>query len=208
MVGALVLLIVVQVQILVRQEGWSQITSLRPAQLLKGDATGQFEALMVAEELVPARHDYFREFAEPYFLIHWIPRRFWPNKPVMKSWTYYNNQYTQGDSRFNVTPSIIGQFYLNFGIFGVLYAGAFVGFLMVTADRLLLRIDPLRQRALAVAIGSFVAFILVSFRFYSPIYFTYFAFAWIGMLLITRSRPIRVVDVAHDRMLLGSPAGS
>lgn len=189
-IGLLGLLLILQVQLLVRDEGWSQITDLQVAELFKGDATGQFDAILVAESLVPAKHDYFYELAEPYFLIHWIPRRIWPAKPIMESWTYYNDQYTQGDIGFNVTPSVIGQFYINFGIFGVLYSGAFLGFLMITADRVLLRIDPVRQRALAVLLGSFIAFILVSYRFYSPIYFTYFAFALIGMLLITKRRPI------------------
>lgn len=207
LVAALVLLSIVQVQLLVRQEGWSHLGDLKPSQLLRGDATGQFEALLVAEALVPERHGFFHELAEPYFLIHWIPRKVWPAKPIMRSWTFYNDQYTQGDIRFNVTPSIIGQFYLNFGIFGVLYSGAFLGFLMVSADRALLRIDPARQRAIAVALGSFVAFIVVSYRFYSPIYFTYFAFAWIGMLLITKRRPIGATEVASPhRVPFGSPA--
>ena len=186
--AGIALLIIVQVQLAVRQVGWSKISEVRVADLVRTDTTGQFQALLVAETLVPELHPYFREPAEPYFLIHWIPRRFWPAKPVMESWTFYNDQYTQGDVRYNVTPSIIGQFYLNWGIIGVLYAGMFLGFLMVSADRVLLRIDPTKQTAMAVATGSFIAFVVVSYRFYSPVYFTYFAFAWIGMLLITRRR--------------------
>lgn len=200
--AGLLLLAIVQIQLLVRQAGWSDLAELEPRELLIGDASGQFEALLVAEALVPARHAYFREPAEPYFLIHWIPRRFWPDKPIMESWTFYNDQYTGGDERFNVTPSVIGQFYLSWGIFGVLYVGGFLGFLMVCADRALLRIDPARQKAMAVAIGSFVAFVVVSYRFYSPIYFTYFAFAWIGMLFITRPR-----SAAHPVGIAGPASG-
>lgn len=203
---AVALLVIVQLQLLVRQAGWSHITEVQLSDLTRTDSTGQFEALLVAQELVPESHGYFREPAEPYFLIHWIPRRFWPTKPVMESWTYYNDQYTQGDVRYNVTPSIIGQFYLNWGVFGVVYAGAFLGFLMVTADRALLRIDPRTQTGIAVAIGSFIAFVVVSYRFYSPVYFTYFAFAWLGMLLITRKRSIsRSADASPPSALdLGS----
>lgn len=189
--AATLLLAIVQVQLLVREQGWSRLSEIHPSELLQGNSTGQFEALLIAESLVPTQHPYFRELAEPYFVIHWIPRRFWPNKPIMKSWTFYNEAYTAGDKRFNVTPSVIGQFYINWGIFGVVYIGVFLGFLMVCADRVMLRIDPVRQRAMAVAVGSFIAFLVVSYRFYSPIYFTYFAFAWIGMLFITRRKRAR-----------------
>jgi oligosaccharide repeat unit polymerase len=186
-VGAAILLIV-QLQLVFRTQGWEKISDLRVGEVIQGDSTWQFDALLVANELVPNRHAYFLELAEPYFLIHWIPRALWPNKPVMESWFFYNDVYTQGSTSFNVTPSVIGQFHINFGAAGVIYIGILMGFLMVSADRLLARMNVARQRVLAVAIGSFYAFLVTSFRFYSPIYFTYFAFAFLAMLALSRSR--------------------
>lgn len=181
----LMMMVVVQLQYQLRSPGWRGISDVGAEAILETGITAQFDAMLVAEEFVPERHAYFLEPAEPYFVIHWIPRRFWPDKPIMESWLYYNDEYTQGATTYNVTPSIIGQFHINFGVLGVVYAGVFLGFLSALADRAMLKVDPMKQRAMAIAIGFFYAFIFSSFRFYSPFYFTYFAYAWIGMLLVT-----------------------
>lgn len=191
-IGA-VTLFVIQLQYAVREVGWRSIGDLTPTALLQGSTTGQFTALLFAEQLVPDTHDYFREPVEPYFLIHWIPRKFWSEKPVMRSWSYYNQAYTR-ESAYNVTPSVIGQFHINWGILGVVFIGIWLGFLTYLADRALLALDLNRQRAMAVTVGMFYAFIVSSFRFYSPVYFTYFAFAVLGMFLLSGSeRALRVV---------------
>jgi hypothetical protein len=52
-------------------------------------------------------------------------------------------------------------------------------------------LDPDRQRAMFVVAGMFYAFIISSFRFYSPIYFSYFVFGLASMFLLTRQRKIR-----------------
>src|SRR5947208_13893413 len=77
---------------------------------------------------------------------------------------------------------------MNWGLFGVLYIGTVLGFLTMLADRLLMLLDPDRQRALFVVLGMFYAFIISSFRFYSPVYFSFFVFGLIAMLLLTRRR--------------------
>jgi len=118
-----------------------------------------------------------------------VPRQVWPNKPVMESWTYYNDSYVQG-ANYNVTPSVIGQFHLNWGLPGVMFIGVWLGFLTMTADRLLLMLDSSRQRAMFVVVGMFYAFIISSFRFYSPIYFSYFCFGLLAMFLLTRRRAL------------------
>lgn len=220
---ALTLLVlgIIQVQFLVRQEGWAQVGDLRLADLFEGQSTGQFSAVLFALRLVPDEQEYFREFAEPYFLIHWVPRRFWPDKPVMESWAYFNQSYTRGNPNYNVTPSIIGQFHINWGYAGVAYIGWFMGAITALADSVLRNLKLRRQVATGVAIGSFYAFIITSFRFYSPIYFTYFVFAWLGMLAITRSSKVlgkserwtgrvvkRALDADHRLQAPGRPATS
>lgn len=191
----LVMFVVIQLQFTLRTVGWKEISNLAPSQLLQENTTGQFTALLFAETLVPETHDYFFEPAELYFVTHWIPRQFWPEKPIMSSWAYYNEAYTRGGS-FNVTPSVIGQFHINWGILGVVFIGLWIGFLTCVADRALLTIDVDRQQAAAAMIGMLYAFIVSSFRFYSPVYFTYVVFAFLCMLAISRrERPQRAVGV-------------
>jgi hypothetical protein len=185
--AALIVLVVAQAQFAYRSIGWQEVGNAPTEELSQLNTTGQFTALLFAEYLVPNEHAYFMEPAEPYFIIHWIPRQLWPTKPIMESWTYYNESYVQGAS-FNVTPSVIGQFHLNWGLPGVIFIGGWLGFLTCLADRVLLRLDSDRQRAMFVVVGMFYAFIISSFRFYSPIYFSYFLFGLIAMFLLTRRR--------------------
>ena len=185
--AAVFILLVAQLQIAYRAVGWGEIGNGANEELLKLNTNGHFTALLFAEYLVPNQHPFFRQPAEFYFLIHWIPRQLWPNKPIMESWTYYNNSYVQG-ANYNVTPSVIGQFHMDWGMPGVIYIGLWLGFLTMMADRLLVMLDSNRQRAMFVVAGMFYAFIISSFRFYSPIYFAYFVFGVIAMFLLTRRR--------------------
>jgi len=185
--AALVVLLVAQFQFAYRSVGWSEVGKTPAADLSQLNSNGQFTALLFAEHLVPNEHDYFKELMESYFVIHWIPRQLWPEKPVMESWAFYNDSYVQG-AAFNVTPSVLGQFHMNWGLPGVLFIGAWLGFLAMLADRLLMLLDSDRQRAMFVVVGMFYAFIISSFRFYSPIYFSYFLFGLVAMFLLTRRR--------------------
>lgn len=204
---SLALLVVLQLQYSLRSEGWSAVGKVESSRLLETDVTGQFDALLFAEYLVPERHEYFMEIQEKYFVIHWIPRVVWPDKPVMQAWEFYNGEYTQGQS-YNVTPSIIGQYHMNFGIAGVIFIGVWLGFLTGLADRALLVIELERQLAMAIAIGMFYAFIISSFRFYSPIYFAYFLFAMIGMMVLTSRRRTRHAEEVDELRPLQNPGVS
>jgi hypothetical protein len=185
--AVLIVFVVAQLQFAYRSVGWREVGNAPTEELSQINTTGQLTALLFAEYLVPDQHAYFMEPVEPYFLVHWIPRQLWPNKPIMESWSYYNESYVQG-AAFNVTPSVIGQFHLNWGLPGVIFIGGWLGFLTFIADRWLLLLDPDRQRAMFVAAGMFYAFIIASFRFYAPVYFSYFIFGLLAMLLLTRNR--------------------
>jgi hypothetical protein len=186
---ALVVLVIAQAQFVYRSVGWKAVSDGPTEELSQVNTNGQLTALLYAEHLVPSQHEYFEELAEPYFLIHWVPRQIWPSKPVMESWTYYNDSYTQG-ANFNVTPSVIGQFHLNWGLPGVMFIGVWLGFLTFLVDKLLFLLDTRRQRAMFVVVGMLYAFIVSSFRIYSPVYFSYCCFGLIAMFLLTRRRVI------------------
>ncbi len=201
--AALLVLVIAQVQFAYRSVGWQEVGNVAPEELSQLNTTGQFTALLFAEHLVPNEHPYFMELAEPYFVIHWIPRQVWPDKPIMESWAFYNESYTEG-ATYNVTPSVIGQFHLNWGLPGVIFIGGWLGFLTCLADRVLLRLDSDRQRAMFVVVGMFYAFIISSFRFYSPIYFSYFLFGFLAMLVLTRHRKLSNAIVAPTPRLTPS----
>ncbi|MDX6446734.1 MAG: hypothetical protein QOH71_3808 [Blastocatellia bacterium] len=193
----LVVFAVAQLQFVYRSVGWREMGNDPSQELSQLNNNGQLTALMFAEHLVPDQHPYFKELVEPYFLIHWIPRQMWPEKPIIESWAFYNESYVQGAS-FNVTPSVIGQFHLNWGLPGVIFIGTWLGFLTFVADRVLLSLNPNRQRAMFVAVGMFYAFIISSFRFYAPVYFSYFLFGLLAMFLLTNRRRLSFV---RDRLV-------
>ena len=187
--GALVVvvLLVLNLQLAVRDKGWDKISDVRTAEILQGSSSGQFTALLHAIYLVPDKHDYFLRPAEPYFIVHWIPRPVWHDKPVLPIYTYYNQNYAKSGA-FNVTPSLLGQYHMTWGALGIIAMGLWLGFLVYAADRLLLNIDLSNHLAMGVAIGGLYAFVANSYRIYSPTYFTYFAFGVVGMLLLTRGK--------------------
>lgn len=187
--AVIAIFVVVSLQFQLRLEGWNKIGAVNPRTLISGGTeNGQFDALMFALYFVPGRHPYFYEPAEPYFAIQPIPSLIWEGKPAMRSWRAYNEAYPKIGA-FNVTPSVIGQFHINWGWPGVVFIGLWLGFLTNVADRLLKVLNHERQRVMAVTIGFFFAFIINSFRFYSPVWFTYFMIATLGMLFLTRVRP-------------------
>ena len=182
-----VVLAVAQIQFAYRGVGWREVGTVPVGDLSQLNTNGHFSALLFAEHLVPSEHAYFFEPVELYFLIHWIPRQVWPQKPIMEAWVYYNDSYVQG-ANFNVTPSVIGQFHMEWGLAGVLFIGAWLGFVTLITDRVILMLDANRQRAMFVVAGMFYAFVISSFRFYSPIYFSYVVFGVVAMFLLTRRR--------------------
>jgi oligosaccharide repeat unit polymerase len=186
--AALLVFVVLQLQMQLRQRGVTHLTVVKAADVANVNVTYQFSSLLFARYLVPTFHPYFKEVPEPYFVIYWVPRSLWPDKPFMKSWEVFDADYTRGQ-HFNVTPSIIGQFYLNWGVVGIIQAGLMIGFFACIADRLLMKSDTTRQLAVSVAVGMFYAFIVSIFRFYAPMYFGYLVFGIVGAFLLTRQQP-------------------
>ncbi|MBI4394422.1 MAG: oligosaccharide repeat unit polymerase [Euryarchaeota archaeon] len=193
--AAVVVLLLFQAQFAYRQYGWDKIGTYVPNELGKLSSVDQFSALLFAEYLVPSQHPYFLEPTIHYFALHWIPRMFWADKPIVETWQYFNSQYTQGDPGYNVTPSIIGQYYMSWGILGIVFIALWLGFLMVFAERLLRSLDLQRQRCMAVSLVMLMAFVIASFRLYAPVYFGYFAYGFLATILLTYPIPTRAPSI-------------
>ena len=138
-----------------------------------------FSALMMAVYLVPGKHDYFMEPMAPYFITHFVPRAWWPDKTYPETWVYYNEAVTKGQP-YNVTPSVIGQYYMGWGLLGVAYIGMFFGWMARFIELWLNRVDLQRQLLSATTAGLFLIFLFLSFRILYPLYFAYPLFATIA----------------------------
>lgn len=206
--GGLVLLLVglTQLQFAVRTRGWQHVLEVNSGEMVS-PGFAEFQAELYALDLVPKFHDYFLEPIEPFFVIHWIPRKIWETKPIPKSWTYYDNVFVR-NAHFNVTPSVIGQFHMNFGLPGVLYIGVLLGFLMAVTDRAMMVVSFDRQIAMMTLLGSFYAFLVSSFRFFHPLYFAYVVFGAFVTFVLTRKAlavrtPVRWIPAVGVAMPLG-----
>lgn len=143
-----------------------------------------FEAMMIAVDFANEK-GFYMEAMIPYFVTHFVPRSIWPNKPYPQSWLDYNYECTQGGT-FNVTPSITGQYYVNWGVAGVLYIGLFIGWLARLCECWFARLDIQRQLMSATVAGLLLGFVFLSFRFFYPLYFSYPMFGFFAYWLLTR----------------------
>lgn len=133
---------------------------------------GHFTALVHSIILIPDEHPFFRQSMLPFFITDYVPRFLWETKPVHEFWEFYNARLAPSEFT-NVTPSIIGQYYMNWGILGSVSAGTILGIWARIVDSSFNVIDVPRQNMSAAVSAMLAAFIFLSFRLYSPMYLTY-----------------------------------
>lgn len=196
--AVLVLFCISQVQVVTRNVGWDAARTLVPDQVLNAEVTGQFPALLLSESLVPARHTYFLDPTPVYFITYWIPRRFWPEKSVEKVGQYFNETVTGGNVVWNVTPSVIGQFYMNCGVIGVCAIGCFLGMVCRITDNVFARLTLHEHQAAAICVATLYVFVINSLRCFAPFYLVYSVMALMGMIILTRG-------VRSRRRVTGTP---
>lgn len=144
---------------------------------------GHFTALMHAVYLVPNEAGYFYQPMGPFFVTDYIPRFIWSDKPVHKFWEFYNDRlavYTGG----NITPSSVGQYYMNWGVMGAALIGVVLGAWVKLADNSLLNVVVRKDDLAASVVAFLIVFVFLSFRVYSPMYFAYPLFAYLMFRLL------------------------
>ena len=105
-----------------------------------------------------------------FFLVNPIPRALWSEKPLSQAmWNYTLYRWEGRDIWYtggNALPSVVGQYYINWHVIGVIWAGLLYGILAA-----LLGMLPTGKREfleyLVLAILG-MTFLFVSFRFLSP----------------------------------------
>jgi len=176
LVAVVAVLILMQVQYVIRDKGWNSIDADAILEAQSRTAvTGQFESLVQSVALVPAQHDYFRESMSVLFITHNIPRRWWENKPISESWLEFNRAYLPAEAltTSNLTPSILGQYHMNWGVLGVVFVSLGVGVSARLLDNSVQAIRPRQQLALVVVLGMLYGVFVASFRYLHPLYFVY-----------------------------------
>ena len=177
------------VQAAIRNVGVDGYSSYeRTSDVIRGGAVGyeHFEAMAIAIDLSDREDVQFHEFMLPVVIRHFIPRMWWPEKPDWESWAFYNDAVTSGAGSFNVTPSVTGEYYLNWGLWGIIFIGFFFGWLGRCCDEWLGRVSFAEGFSGAVFCGFFLGFLFVSYRILSPIYIAYIVGAAIVLVMLTR----------------------
>lgn len=98
-----------------------------------------FNETAVAVSAVPRLHNFVRENTFGLFVSNIIPRFLWSNKPLPET-VHLHTLIRRGYDPFqrsggNSMPSVVGQFYMSWGFWGVLMIGMFYGFLYGLLDR-------------------------------------------------------------------------
>jgi hypothetical protein len=122
--------------------------------LVQNVGNTMFTEGMAAYSLVPEMHPFFHNAipgqgaleAIPRELwlmaIAPIPRALWTGKPVDEQWEWYNQVATgdvSGRVGTTISTGLVGTWYFNYGVAGVVEGGIFVGWLMVLGERCLRR---------------------------------------------------------------------
>jgi oligosaccharide repeat unit polymerase len=103
-----------------------------------------------------------------------IPRAIWANKPVMESmfvftrWVWGRDTTETGG---NTLPSLVGQYYMNWGWPGILEIGLVLGLLLRFCDQLFAASEGysgVRLGTVALAMYLFVSTRMLSFAFFAP----------------------------------------
>jgi hypothetical protein len=180
----------VLVQGAVRTIGFGETQQRRQSSITQTLTSGwfghdHFGAMLIAIDLVDASGGYFTEPVAPFFVTHFVPRQIWRDKPYPVSWKKYNEAVTRGHN-FNVTPSITGQYFMNWGYVGVAYIGLLIGWLARCCETWFAGLEIRNQLMSATVAGLMLAFIFLSFRFFYPLYFAYPLFAFIAYIGLTR----------------------
>lgn len=143
-----------------------------------------FTALVFSISLMEGRQ-YFNQSMLILFFTDLVPRFIFPSKPGHEYWDFYNQLALGG----NITPSMLGQYYLNWGLPGGAIVGVIFGIWASIADTLYARYQ-LTKNDLFLIFSTFVCtFLFLSFRLYSMNYLIFLL--TVALLFFAFARPLR-----------------
>lgn len=160
------------------KENYENVFESSPTEYHRDD---QFNQMLKYVTYVPERISHSGEWLILRPLYHWIPRAAWPGKPegITAFFEYQTNSAGVGMTTW--AGSIIGDFYLAQGWFGVILAGLLMGFLAHQFDLLIGMASRAPAVLLLYAYG--LMFLIVSIRSFTIIYAGWFVFIAFYFLL-------------------------
>jgi|TARA_B100000768_G_C11284313_1_gene381008 oligosaccharide repeat unit polymerase len=142
-----------------------------------------FSALSHAVYLGDNLQSYFKQPSIFIFLTDLIPRFIWPEKPESLFWDYYNSKIAVGG---NVTPSLLGQYYLNWGILGVFLISINFALFLSFAEYMVSYYKKYSNSYYLYISCLLLTFLFLSFRVYSLNYFFYVLVGILFCFLFTK----------------------
>jgi oligosaccharide repeat unit polymerase len=132
--------------------------------------SGHFLAFCHAIEISKDLNNYFNQTMLSLFVSDMVPRFIWADKPKSEFWEYYNKKLAIAG---NVTPSFLGQYYLNWGIIGCFIIAFNFGIWLVIVDNYY-KDYLINSNHFSLFFSAFLfCFLFLSFRVYSLNYFFY-----------------------------------
>ena len=172
-----------------------------------------FTETALAVSIVRDSSDLIRESPEWITITNVIPRSLWSGKPVPETFWRYSF-YRWGRNVFltggNALPSVVGQYYMNWGWPGVLWAGALFGVCFAILERIAARTG--NEPYLMLAPFSGMIFFFVAFRYFGPGFHYIPGFLSLIWLVGTRVTSVRAVNPRvgavrwHERRLTAAGA--
>ena len=123
-----------------------------------------FRELLFISAAVPAKAEHQWGYSYYVQLVNPIPRFLWPDKPTLDTGIWMAQMYGEvnkyGEAKLTISPGLIGEMYLNFGVVGIFLLSLFGGWLVKGWDQ----IPKLYGRSLTALMfysgGLFVLFIM------------------------------------------------
>jgi len=158
-----------------------------------------FTETALAASIVPEERDYIEESPEWIILTNIVPRSLWEGKPVPQTFWVYSF-YRWGRDVFvtggNAIPSVVGQYYMNWGWAGVVWAGMLFGASFAWLDRLAMRSHG--NPYLLLVPFTWMVFLFVAFRYLGPGF--HYSAVLLSFIWLVARRPPRSVAVCRHRV--------
>ena len=168
---SIAILILTQVQMYFRTDRTrSTLTDLSLSQIVASRQQTDFfteaaTAVVVRDSIL--KED-LRESPLLFFVVNPIPRVLWPSKPLPQAMWHYS-LYRWGidiwEKGGNALPSVVGQYYITWGIPGVAWVGLFYGLAVGWLEKKLLSRGLVEY---CLLLGSAATFLFLSFRYLFP----------------------------------------